>query len=93
MLNKKIERGKVMKCLNREDYYCCICLELMFNPVLLRCGHPYCLSCVESLSLFDKIKTCSVCRKDNDFNFYEKDSFLTKMIEYLKKDKFQVDAT
>ncbi|OCT64488.1 E3 ubiquitin/ISG15 ligase TRIM25-like [Xenopus laevis] len=50
----------------RQELLCPVCLDIYNNPVLLRCGHNFCSSCIESV--FDSqedcwLYTCPECRK------------------------------
>eukprot|EP00079_Xenopus_tropicalis_P030623 XP_012826754.2 PREDICTED: E3 ubiquitin/ISG15 ligase TRIM25-like [Xenopus tropicalis] len=50
----------------RQELVCPICLDIYRNPVILRCGHNFCSSCIESV--FDSqedswLYTCPECRK------------------------------
>jgi hypothetical protein len=43
-----------------EDYTCGICADIIYQCVVLDCGHSYCKSCI--LEWFKKKKCCPVCR-------------------------------
>ncbi|XP_056170428.1 E3 ubiquitin-protein ligase PRT1 isoform X2 [Syzygium oleosum] len=46
-----------------ESFTCCICLELLYKPVVLSCGHISCFWCVhQSMSGFRETK-CPLCRQ------------------------------
>ncbi|XP_053568315.1 E3 ubiquitin/ISG15 ligase TRIM25-like [Bombina bombina] len=50
----------------REELTCPICLSIFKDPVLLRCGHNFCLGCIEKvLRTQDRVSVyiCPLCRK------------------------------
>ncbi|EPS70721.1 hypothetical protein M569_04044, partial [Genlisea aurea] len=49
------------ECIN-ESFMCCVCLELLYKPVILACGHMSCFWCVhKSMSSLQK-SHCPLCR-------------------------------
>jgi len=53
----------------REDYDCPLCHELLFQPCVLFCGHPFCRGCLSKLLEHSSAQTgrvaakCPVCRQ------------------------------
>ncbi|XP_053544690.1 E3 ubiquitin/ISG15 ligase TRIM25-like [Bombina bombina] len=50
----------------REELTCPICLSIYTDPVTLRCGHNFCLGCIESVLGTQEgsgVYTCPECRK------------------------------
>lgn len=48
-----------------KDHQCAVCLEILFKPVALRCGHVFCSSClksaagrIEDVRAFDQVARC-----------------------------------
>jgi hypothetical protein len=48
-----------------EAYECALCFTLMVEPILISCGHLFCLSCIEKL-LFNNTFKCPIDRKEFD---------------------------
>ncbi|KAJ0957887.1 putative transcription factor C2H2 family [Helianthus annuus] len=45
-----------------EDFVCCVCLDLIYKPVVLACGHISCFWCVfEAMDVWQESR-CPVCR-------------------------------
>ncbi|XP_053544749.1 E3 ubiquitin/ISG15 ligase TRIM25-like [Bombina bombina] len=50
----------------RQELTCTICLSIYTDPVTLRCGHNFCLGCIENLMGTQEesgVYTCPECRK------------------------------
>ncbi|KAH6798938.1 SPX domain-containing protein / zinc finger RING protein-like protein [Perilla frutescens var. frutescens] len=71
---------------------CAICLDLVFNPYALRCGHLFCKSCAcsaASVMIFQGLKAanseskCPICREDG---VYSKAVHMMELDLLLKKD-------
>ncbi|KAM0052929.1 putative transcription factor C2H2 family [Helianthus debilis subsp. tardiflorus] len=45
-----------------EEFKCCVCLELIYKPVVLACGHISCFWCVFEAMDFWQESRCPVCR-------------------------------
>ncbi|KAG8429764.1 hypothetical protein GDO86_019285 [Hymenochirus boettgeri] len=51
----------------REELNCSICLNIYTDPVTLRCGHNFCLSCIKSVLMSQKgtgTYSCPECRAE-----------------------------
>ncbi|XP_047426656.1 E3 ubiquitin/ISG15 ligase TRIM25-like [Mugil cephalus] len=49
---------------DQANHFCSICLDEVQDPVVIPCGHSYCMSCMKSHGEEDKkkINSCSECR-------------------------------
>ncbi|KAG9446892.1 hypothetical protein H6P81_013020 [Aristolochia fimbriata] len=45
-----------------ETFRCCVCLELLYKPVVLVCGHVSCFWCVHTAMRGDRESHCPICR-------------------------------
>ncbi|XP_043941942.1 zinc-binding protein A33-like isoform X1 [Protopterus annectens] len=45
-----------------EDLICSICLEVFKQPVILKCGHNYCKSCIDNVWKSEGTPKCPECR-------------------------------
>uniref|UniRef100_A0A3B3W0I1 E3 ubiquitin/ISG15 ligase TRIM25-like n=1 Tax=Poecilia latipinna TaxID=48699 RepID=A0A3B3W0I1_9TELE len=73
---------------------CCICLDLLKDPVTIPCGHSYCMNCIKDL--WDRkdqkgIYSCLHCKKTFTLRppNLEKNIMLADLVEDLKKTGLQ----
>jgi len=65
-----------------DIYSCPICLGILCNPVVLSCGHRYCMKCVSAASYFCQT-SCPVCRKEQilDMENIKVDTLLSHFLD------------
>mmetsp|Transcript_21705 Transcript_21705/g.28099 ORF Transcript_21705/g.28099 Transcript_21705/m.28099 type:complete len:769 (-) Transcript_21705:341-2647(-) len=74
-----------LKCNQRSEISCPICLESELNSIELQCGHSFCRNCL-TLSAEMKISACPMCRADIVLNPVElKQKFEQKRIRNLMR--------
>ena len=48
-----------------ENLVCPSCVQVLCNPIMLPCGHRFCMRCVSASSYFKKGYRCPVCLKEH----------------------------
>uniref|UniRef100_A0A3Q2CQU5 Tripartite motif-containing protein 16-like n=1 Tax=Cyprinodon variegatus TaxID=28743 RepID=A0A3Q2CQU5_CYPVA len=75
--------------LDQEKFSCCICLDLLKDPVTIPCGHSYCMNCIKDFWYAEdqrRIQKCPQCRKEFITRpGLEKNIMLAELVEDLKK--------
>ncbi|CAI8600843.1 unnamed protein product [Vicia faba] len=61
-----------------ESFVCCVCLDLLYKPVVLSCGHVSCFWCVHKSMNRSRESHCPVCR-----NPYHHFPTICEMLHFL----------
>ncbi|XP_028283748.1 tripartite motif-containing protein 16-like [Parambassis ranga] len=79
---------------DKEGFFCLICLDLLKDPVTIPCGHSYCMNCIQSRWNREdeqRIHSCPQCRKTfTPKPVLTKSTMLADLAEELKKTGLQV---
>ncbi|KAI5679979.1 hypothetical protein M9H77_01206 [Catharanthus roseus] len=61
-----------------EAFICCICLDLLYKPIVLACGHMSCFWCVQRSMSGLRESHCPICRQP-----YQHFPMICKMLHFL----------
>uniref|UniRef100_A0A8C9RCA5 Nuclear factor 7, brain-like n=1 Tax=Scleropages formosus TaxID=113540 RepID=A0A8C9RCA5_SCLFO len=69
-----------------EEFICSVCCEIFKDPVVLRCSHSFCRSCVQQYWEQKNSRECPVCRRRSSIENPPPNLVLKNIVEtYLKK--------
>ncbi|XP_062389514.1 E3 ubiquitin/ISG15 ligase TRIM25-like [Sardina pilchardus] len=81
---------------SQDEFSCCVCLDLLKDPVTVPCGHSFCLNCITGC--WDQedqkgVYSCPQCRKTfSSRPVLGRNTMLTEVVEKLKKTEPQTDV-
>ncbi|XP_071005038.1 E3 ubiquitin/ISG15 ligase TRIM25-like isoform X2 [Oncorhynchus clarkii lewisi] len=79
--------------LDKDQFCCSVCLDVLKEPVTISCGHNYCRSCIEGCwdrEVLKGVYSCPQCRQTfNPRPNLKKNNMLAEMVEKLKKTGLQ----
>ncbi|KAL1277308.1 hypothetical protein QQF64_023981, partial [Cirrhinus molitorella] len=81
---------------DRNEFMCAVCLDLLKDPVTIQCGHSYCKSCIKGCwDQEDQIRvySCPQCRQTfSPRPALARNTMLAEVVEKLKKTKLPADC-
>ncbi|XP_042183479.1 LOW QUALITY PROTEIN: tripartite motif-containing protein 16 [Oncorhynchus tshawytscha] len=79
--------------LDKDQFCCSVCLDVLKEPVTISCGHNYCRSCIEGCwdqEVLKGVYSCPQCRQTfNPRPNLKKNNMLAEMVEELKRTGLQ----
>eukprot|EP01083_Nonionella_stella_P206932 752199_1 len=79
--------------IDRHDFDCPLCFQLLFEPITLECGHTFCRDCLYQAFQFKK--HCPLCRKHSTIDTITAPSniLISKLLEKYNKCAYETRAT
>ncbi|XP_045907096.1 finTRIM family, member 67 [Micropterus dolomieu] len=83
--------------LDKDQFNCSICLDVLKDPVTIPCGHSYCSDCIQNYWDQDDylgVFVCPQCRQNfNPRPLLARNTMLADVVEKFKKTGLQEDTT
>lgn len=73
-----------------EDYTCGVCLDILYHPVMLKCKHHFCTSCLIKLH-HRHIDKCPLCRTQQSLNPSENSNRYNAALHLFTKTYFPLE--
>ncbi|KAF4104590.1 tripartite motif-containing protein 16-like [Onychostoma macrolepis] len=81
---------------NKKEFLCPVCLDLLKDPVAIPCGHSYCKSCITGCWDQEdqmRVYSCPQCRQTfSPRPALARNTILAEMVEKIKKTKLSADC-
>jgi len=81
---ERLRLGQVRITVQKDEFNCGICKELLVEPITLPCAHNYCFSCIKAAVRVDeKCPVCSI-KIDNLITLLKPNPLITSMLKTAK---------
>ncbi|KAL1262252.1 hypothetical protein QQF64_007517 [Cirrhinus molitorella] len=91
---EKMEEDKIS--VNKKEFLCAVCLDLLKDPVTTSCGHSYCKSCITGCWDQEdqmRVYSCPQCRQTfSPRPALARNTMLAEVVEKLKTTKLPADC-
>ncbi|XP_073700556.1 tripartite motif-containing protein 16-like [Garra rufa] len=78
---------------DRNEFMCSVCLDLLQDPVTIQCGHSYCKSCITDCWNKERVYSCPQCRQTfNPRPALARNTMLAEVVDKLKKTQLPADC-
>ncbi|KAK7802457.1 hypothetical protein U0070_011327 [Myodes glareolus] len=67
-----------------EDVTCPICMEILQNPVIIDCGHNFCLQCINQVVQTKENPQCPLCQLPVNKNAFRPNKLLASLAEKIQ---------
>ncbi|KAJ1125824.1 hypothetical protein NDU88_004242 [Pleurodeles waltl] len=90
-------KGVLVACASKamylsEDLTCTVCQQLFQDPVLLKCGHNFCQTCIDGVCVGRVLGSCPLCRAYFCRGDYTPIMALARLVERMKE-SYQVKTS
>ncbi|KAI1888773.1 hypothetical protein AGOR_G00172170 [Albula goreensis] len=79
--------------LPEEDLTCPVCFDIFKDPVVLKCSHSFCKTCLQKYWEQTGSRVCPVCRRKSSMEFPPRNLALKNLCEAFSKHRIQKPAT
>ncbi len=90
----KMEEDRIS--VNKKEFLCAVCLDLLKDPVTIQCGHSYCKSCITGCWDQEdqmRVYSCPQCRQTfSPRPALARNNMLAEVVEKLKKTKLSAEC-
>ncbi|XP_036437403.1 tripartite motif-containing protein 16-like [Colossoma macropomum] len=76
--------------IDQEHFTCCVCLQLLKDPVTTPCGHSFCMVCVNDFWDSERVYSCPQCRESfTPRPVLRRNNILAEVVKTLQESRAQ----